>query len=171
MNGDGLMSKRLEEATREIAEYRDDIIKRLMKYIETDALLFWGEDKDLIACQEKKWKPLLEWAKQEFDTKFQISHDLEVKEENQKSGYRLKFFLEHLSDKELAAFYLAALNMRSVLMAAALVKGRITAKQAYEAAYLEELWQAEKWGVDEEAEKKRQERYQELKEVEDFLKK
>ena len=165
------MSKRLEEVTLEIAKYREDIIKRLMKYIETDVLLFWGEDKDLIACQEQKWKPLLEWAKKEFGANFKVSHDLEVKEENQKSGYRLRNFLEHLSDKELAAFYLAALNMRSVLMAAALVKGKITAKQAYEAAYLEELWEAEKWGVDDEAEKKRQERYKELKEVEDFLKK
>ena len=74
------------------------------------------------------------------------------------------------SDKELAAFYLAALNMRSVLLAAALVKGRLNARQAFEASCLEELWQAEKWGVEEEAEKRRQSLKQELVEIEDFLK-
>lgn len=164
------MSKKLEEAAAEIAQYREDIIERLVQYAATDMLLFWGADKDLIIRQEKEWGPLLEWAKEEFDAKFVICHDLNVPEENRKSGYRLKFFLERLSDKELAAFYLAALNMRSVLLAAALVKGRINAEQAYRAAYLEELWQAENWGMDDEAEGRRRERFEELREIEDFLK-
>ncbi len=162
--------QKLQQATQEIATYREDIIKRLLKYGATDVLLFWGSDKDLIERQEKEWAPLLEWARDEFDAKFVKTHGLDVPEENAESGYRFKFFLEHLSDKELAAFYLAALNMRSVLLAAALVKGRINAAQAFQAAYLEELFQAEAWGSDEEAEAKREERQQELREIETFLK-
>lgn len=70
----------------------------------------------------------------------------------------------------MAAFYLAALDMRSVLLAAALVKGHLNAEEVYEAAFLEELWQAENWGIDEEAEEKRRELKAELEEIEDFLK-
>ena len=164
------MSKKLEEAAVEIAQYRESIIDRLVQYAATDMLLFWGADKDLIIRQEKEWGPLLEWAKEEFDTKFVVCHDLNVPEENRKSGYRLRFFLEKLSDRELAAFYLAALNMRSVLLAAALVKGKINAEQAFEAAYLEELWQAENWGSVEEAEKSRAERKKEIADIVAFLK-
>ena len=91
--------------------------------------------------------------------------------QEEKSAERLKMFMESLSNKELAAFYVAALNMKSVLLASALIKGKINAKQAFEAAYLEELWQAENWGVEEEAEKRRQEVRQELKDIEEFLKK
>ena len=74
------------------------------------------------------------------------------------------------ANKELGAFYVAALNMKSVLLAAALVKGKINANQAFEAAFLEELWQNENWGADEEALKKREELKQELVDVENFLK-
>ncbi len=161
--------QKLKQATKEISQYREDIISRLMKYAETDLLLFWGTNEDLVAKQEKLWQPLLEWAKEEFQTQFVKTQQLDVPVQDKKTGVRLKLFLESLSDKELAAYYLAALNMRSVLLAAALVKGRINAKEAFEAAYLEELYQAEMWGSDDEAETKRKERLQELCDIEKFL--
>lgn len=162
--------QKLIQATQEIAEYRDEIIKKLMQYSVTDVLLFWGADKGLMQKQQELWSPLLEWARDEFGTKFKVTQKLDVPEENRSSGYRMALFLKKLSDKELACFYLAALNMRSVLLAAALIKGRINAEQAFQAAYLEELHQAESWGVEDEAEAKRQERHEELKEIEGFLK-
>lgn len=161
---------KLQQATEEISVYREDIINRLLKYAATDVLLFWGTDEKLIRRQEREWAPLLEWARDEFDAKLIKTHGLDVPEENMTSGYGFKNFLEHLSDRELAAYYLAALNMRSVLLAAALVKGRINAEQAFQAACLEELFQAEEWGRDEEAESKRRERLAELQEIEKFLK-
>lgn len=161
--------EKLKQATQEISQYRQDIIKRLMQYAGTDLLLFWGTNKDVMARQEKIWQPLLEWAKEEFHTKFVKTHQLDVPVQDKQTGIRFKLFLESLSDKELAAYYLAALNMRSVLLAAALVKGRINAREAFEAAYLEELYQAEVWGSDDEAEAKRQERLQELCDIEKFL--
>lgn len=161
---------KLEQATDEIKQYRAEIIDRLMKYTETDMLLFWGADRDLIAEQEKHWAPLLEWAEKEFDGKLKKTDGIDVSEENHKFGYRLKAFLERLSDKELAAYYLAALNMRSVLLAAALVKKQITAEQAYKAAYLEQLFQEKVWGADDESAEKLAERKAELEEIENFLK-
>lgn len=161
--------EKLKQATQEISQYRQDIVKRLMQYAGTDLLLFWGTNKDVVDRQEKIWQPLLEWAKEEFHTKFVKTHQLDVPVQDKQTGVRLKLFLESLSDKELAAYYLAALNMRSVLLAAALVKGRINAREAFEAAYLEDLYQAEVWGSDHEAEAKRQERLQELCDIEKFL--
>ncbi|MBE6458719.1 MAG: hypothetical protein IJW72_00460 [Alphaproteobacteria bacterium] len=164
------MSIQLEQATADIKMYRTEIIDKLMKYTATDMLLFWGTDRELIAEQQKYWEPLLKWAEKEFDGNFKKTHGLDVSEENLQSGYRLKAFLERLSDRELAAYYLAALNMRSVLLAAALVKKQITAEQAYGAAYLEQLFQEKKWGKDEDAAAKLAERKKELYEIEDFLK-
>ena len=77
--------------------------------------------------------------------------------------------METLSDRELTAFYAAALKMRSVLLAAALVKGKINAEEAFRAAFLDELWQAETWGADEEAENRRQTIKNEICEIEKFL--
>ena len=164
------MNLYLEKTAKEIGKDREEVIDRLVRFALTDMMLFWGQNEDLVKRQEKIWGPLLEWANEEINTKFIRTQSLDVPEQEKTSGYRLKAFLEKLSDKELAAFYVAALNMKSVLLAAALVKGRINAKQAFEAAYLEELWQAENWGVEEEAEKRRAEVRQELVEIEKFLK-
>ncbi len=164
------MNLYLEKTAKEIGKDREEVIDRLVRFSLTDMMLFWGQNEDLLKRQEKIWGPLLEWANEEINTKFIRTQSLDVPEQEKTSGYRLKVFLEKLSDRELAAFYVAALNMKSVLLAAALVKGRINAKQAFEAAYLEELWQAENWGVEEEAEKRRAEVRQELVEIEKFLK-
>ena len=90
--------------------------------------------------------------------------------QDENTGEKIRDFLNSLNDGQLLAFFKAALNMRSVLLAAALVKGRITADQAFEAAFIEELWQSENWGVVEEAEQRRNELKGELKEIEAFLK-
>ena len=95
---------------------------------------------------------------------------MEVIEQKKNTLQGLQKFLETMSDKELAAFYLAAVNMKSELLAAALVRGFINAETAYNAAYLEEISQAERWGKDENAENKRQSLKKELIDIENFLK-
>ena len=164
------MEAKLKEAQQEISEHREEVIDRLVQFSLTDMLLFWGHEKDLIERQQKVWGPVLAWAKEELNTKFVTTNTLDVPEENKGSGYRLKLFLETLSDKELAAFYAAALKTRSVLLAAAMVKGNITAEEAFNAAFLEELWQSESWGNDEEACCRRDKIKTEIQEIEDFLK-
>ena len=163
------MQNYLEEAQREIAKNRGEVIDRLVRYSLTDMLLFWGQEKDLIERQTEAWGPILKWASEELAAKFVTTQSLDVPEENRTSGYRLKQFMETLSDRELTAFYAAALKMRSVLLAAALVKGKINAEEAFRAAFLDELWQAETWGADEEAENRRQTIKNEICEIEKFL--
>ena len=165
------MNLYLEKTAKEIAKNREEVINRLVQFSLTDMLLFWGQNKELVKRQEKIWGPILQWASYEVNTKFIKTQSLDVPSQEENSAERLKMFMESLSDKELAGFYVAALNMKSVLLAAALVKGKINAKEAFEAAYLEELWQAENWGVEAEAEKRRSEVRQELQDIENFLKK
>ena len=163
------MSDYLNKAAAEIGKSRKDVIDRLVVFSQTDMLLFWGHEKDLIERQEKVWGPILQWANNEINVEFVKTQGLDVPE-NKASGEKLRDYLNSFSDKELAAFYVAALNMKSVLLAIALVKKRLSAEEAFNAAFLDELWQAESWGVEKEAEKRRSELKKELHEVEDFLK-
>lgn len=163
------MSDYLNKAAAEIGKSRKEVIDRLVVFSQTDLLLFWGHEKDLIERQEKIWGPILQWANNEINVEFMKTQGLDVPE-NKASGEKLKDYLNSFSDKELAAFYVAALNMKSVLLAIALVKKRLSADEAFNAAFLDELWQAESWGVEKEAEKRRGELKKELHEIEDFLK-
>lgn len=164
------MTTDFSHAVTEIKKNRQEITNKLIDYSLTDMLLFWSSNENLFKQQEKLWTPVLMWAKENLDAKFNTTQSLDIPEQKPDSTQKLKMFLDSLSDKELTAYYRAALNMRSPLLAAALVKGRINADQAFKASCLEELWQAEQWGKDEAAENRRKTLHKELQEIEDFLK-
>lgn len=164
-----MTADKLEQAVGEIGAYREDIINKLVQFAPTDSLLFWGQEDDLVKHQELLWSPILSWANQEINAKYITTRNLDVPEQDEYSLCNMRCFIENLSDKELAAFYLAAVNMKSELLAAALVKGHINAKQAFDAAYLEELWQSKHWGKEYSSEQKRQGLQQELCDIEQFL--
>lgn len=162
------MRKVLEQAVNEIRHHRREIIDRLKDFAKTDLLFFWGEKRDLFLQQQEKWLPILDWASTELRTELNKTETLDVPD-NSAMQNPLTEILVGMTDKELACFYAAALNMRSVLLALALVKHRVSAEEAYELSYLEEMWQNEKWGTDAEAVCQREERLAELKEIESFL--
>ncbi len=163
------MKLNLKKLSEDVTQNRQEVIEKLTSFLVTDMLFFWGTDEDLISRQEDVWRPLLDWAKTFFDTDFHETHGLEVSEKNRSAEELLRLFMNNLSNDELAAFYEAALDMRSVLLAAAFVKNRITSDEAFNAAFLEELWQNENWGSDEEAVSRREDIHDELRQIEEFL--
>lgn len=164
------MKKTLDKAVKEIGQYRDDIEKKLLEFARTDLLFFWGEKRDLYLKQETEWQPIINWIEESLKVKVNKTSSLDVPD-NEEMQKPLKAVFEKMSNKELACYYAAALNMKSVLLALALVKGKIDAKTAGKLSYLEELWQNELWGKDDEALKRRKDRCDELTEIESYLKK
>ena len=143
------------EVEQDICKNKGEIIDRLVNFALNDVLLFWSTDEKVQKEQEKNWSPIIAWANQAINVDFKKTQSLEIPEENFSTSVQLKKCLIALSDKELSGFYVAALNMRSVLLALALVKGKISASEAFELSELEELYQARKWGVDQIAETRR----------------
>lgn len=140
---------------QDVQKNKNAIIDRLVNFALNDVLLFWSTDKKVQKEQEKSWSPIIVWANQTVNVDFKKTDSLEVQSENVNTSSRLKDYLSSLSDKELSGFYIAALNMRSVLLALALVKGKINANKAFELSELEELYQARKWGTEPVAEARR----------------
>jgi chaperone required for assembly of F1-ATPase len=164
------MRKTLDDAVKEIGQYRGEIEKKLLEFARTDVLFFWGEKRDLYLKQETEWQPIINWIEELLKVKVKKTSSLDTPD-NEEMQEPLKITFAKMSDIELACYYAAALNMKSVLLALALIKGKIDAKTAGRLSYLEELWQNEMWGSDEEALKRREERCSELVEIESYLKK
>ena len=166
------MTTNFKAMVKDVAQHREEIIERMVNFSLTDTLLFRSPDAvELIEEERKVWDPIVAWAREKMKIDFQTTQSLEAPIENNASLPRLQVFLESLSDKELVAFYEVSKITKSVLLAAAFVKGKVNADETFKAAFLEEIWQADKWGHDEQADKRRDEIKQELKDVEDFLKK
>lgn len=159
-----------ETAEHEVSAHRADTIDRLAGFARHDVLLFWSDENELYAKQLEQWQPILDWIKNQFTLEFQTTNGLETPTQNEALTDLLKTELEHLSNKDLTAIYAAATHMRSVLLALALLKGKISAAEAFELSELEELYQIQKWGMDEEAENRRQMLKHFLLETENFIK-
>ena len=149
------MEQNLKQVEKDIKLHRAEIIDRLVNFALNDVLLFWSSDKDVRKEQQEKWLPILRWVDETLNARFKQTTTLEAEKTDKKATLELKKYLDGLSDKELTSFYIAALNMRSVLLAVAMIKGRINAAEAFELSELEELYQARKWGSEPVAEARR----------------
>jgi chaperone required for assembly of F1-ATPase len=166
-----MTKQKLEQAMVDIKNHRNEVIEKLMQFSATDAVFFWNtEDNGLAEKQEEVWAPVLDWASKMFNSKYAITANFDVPEQGKSTKDNFKNFMKELSDRELAAFYLASINMKSELLAAALVKGQISANQAFDAACLEEHWQVEHWGKDAIEEQRKDDLRCELNDIESFLK-
>lgn len=149
------MQQNLKQVEKDIKQHRAEIIDCLVNFALNDVLLFWSTDKDVKKEQQEKWLPILRWVDETLNARFKQTTSLETEKTDKKATHELKKYLDSLSDKELTSFYIAALNMRSVLLAVAMIKGRINAAEAFELSELEELYQARKWGSEPVAEARR----------------
>lgn len=130
-----------------IAEHRFETIQNLCRFATTDVLLFWNDEEDIFALQKKCWQPILDSLNNVFKLEFITTTELNVPE-NEASINKLKHILNDLTDKELTGCFLAASEIKSVLLGLLLAKQKIPPSEAFSAAFLEELYQNKFWGKD-----------------------
>ena len=145
---------------RDMADYaidvvgpdRDIAIQQILPYGETDTLCYRAEEYDpLRRQQEAVWEPLLVAAEQRLDIRFERISGIMHHPQPAPTLLRLEEVLAERDDFVLAALRtLAGLAASLVIGLAALEDGADVAA-LWDAASLEEDWQAEFWGKDAEA--------------------
>ena len=158
-----------KQAEKEIKEHRSEVIEKLVEFSFTDVILFWSANDEIKSLQTEKWLPVLKWLNNRFKITLKETDGLTPPPQNENNRAGFTEILEKMNLKTLTAYYLAAVRLKSPLLALALAEKKITASEAFELAYLEELYQSKSWGVDEEAERGRQCVKKELLEIEEFL--
>ncbi len=153
-----------------VANARYVYISELNEYLDTDLLLYRAkEGMELRDKQDREWQPVLDWVKQEFEAEFFPTDDLVPMDQEDASKAKIIKYISSLSDFGLTTAYLISANTGSVLLSVAMLKGKLNAEQVYDISLLDELWQAELWGKDEEAEEKRVKIRAELNALENFI--
>lgn len=158
----------LKQAIEELDKNRDKMQYQLLSFADTDLLFFFSDKSELANRQKQKWQPILTWAEKLLGVRLNITRNLEVPDNNELLKALPKMFSD-LNNKEFCCWYAAMLNLRSVLLALAMVKRKIDADEAFELSAMEELWQNEQWGEDKEALVARKLKKDELSEIERFL--
>lgn len=142
-----------------IAPDRADAVATLLRYAETDTLCYRADPGEpLLDRQAEVWEPLLAAAEARWDVHFERISGVIHRPQPAATLRRLEAVLGAKDD-----FALAALTTLTTL-AASLVTGLAALDPAsdpaalWDAANLEEDWQAALWGKDAEAEARRQRR-------------
>ncbi len=124
----------------------------LAVYGESDLLCYRaGEPMALKERQQSLWDPILAWAGRRFETVFETTCGIIHRPQPPSTLERLRQAVAARSAWELAGLSPLVTVSGSLIIALALAEQAIDLETAWSAATLDEAWQAEKWGRDEEA--------------------
>ena len=135
-----------------ISKKRDEVIGITLKIAETDLLCYRAtEPLDLAALQNISWQPELNWANEKLGANLKITSGILPIIQPESSLLALQKLLSSLDDYKLMGVTNAAAAAGSLVLALSMFDGRMNADTMFEKSILEESYQMEKWGLDEEA--------------------
>ena len=156
-------------AEKYVSENRDFIETTLAEFVLTDTVLFWSNKPELKSLQKEQWQPVLDRLAEQNNWHFCTTEDFCLPQENEHNGELFAGYLKTLSLKKITALYLAATNMKSPLLAVAMIENILPSIKAFDLAFLEELYQVKEWGEDVAAANLRQKILEDLQTIEEYL--
>jgi len=121
----------------------------LAQYGETELLCYRADSPpDLIARQQDRWDPLLDWARGQYDVEFTLVTGIMHQPQPMATVLRLGDAVAAASAHQLAALSPLVTIGGSLVIGLALLEEAVLPEDAFAIAHLDELWQAEQWGED-----------------------
>jgi chaperone required for assembly of F1-ATPase len=147
-----LLTKLANTAIDRVASDRERIIAEIVRFASSDLVCYRAEAPEgLIERQALHWDPVLAWARATPGAALTVTYGI-VHVAQPASG--LEAIRRHLaanSDWSLTAIHNIATLLGSALLAAMIAGRSICKDAAWAAAHVDEDWQIEQWGEDEEA--------------------
>ena len=133
-----------------VADRADAVADDVAKYLGTDLLFYRaGHPEALVAKEAAHWDPILFWAAEMLGAHFILAEGIVhvAQPETAVAAARGAFPGDPWS---IAALHVVTTLTGSALLALALAHGVRDADQVWAAAHVDEDWNIEKWGMDEE---------------------
>ncbi|MGL4261036.1 MAG: ATP12 family chaperone protein [Afipia sp.] len=140
------------------------------KYFETDLLFYRAGFPDaLIARQAEHWDPVLRWAADDLGAHFILAEGVIHVAQPETAVAAARGALPK-DAWPVGAFHVATTLTGSALLALALKHGVLDAEQIWAAAHVDEDWNREKWGADEEVDARRASKFRDFEAAAKVLK-
>jgi chaperone required for assembly of F1-ATPase len=141
---------RFANSVAEVGERADAVAEDAAKYLGTDLLFYRaGHPEALVAREAAHWDPVVSWAARELGAHFILSEGIMhvTQPEQAIKAARDVFPTDAWS---VAALHVVTTMTGSALLALALLHGVRDPDQVWAAAHVDEDWNIDKWGIDEE---------------------
>ncbi|MBN7785923.1 hypothetical protein JYP51_13410 [Ponticoccus gilvus] len=139
-------------ALDKVLPQRAAVAEMLAAYGDSDLLCYRAEAPDeLVARQAERWDPLLVWADEMFGARLAPRAGVMHAAQDAAALDRLAHEVHAQPPFALAAFHDLVAISGSLVLALAVIHGARSPAEAWDLSRLDESWQEEQWGVDEEA--------------------
>jgi len=135
---------------------RAEVIAGIAKYAGTDLVCYRAaHPPELAERQHQAWQPLIDWAELRYEAPLHVTAGIVPRPQPETSLAAYEAAVAAQDDMTLAALNLATAACGSLVLALALLEGRIDAEAAFTLSQLEETYEIERWGEDAEQTQRR----------------
>ena len=146
----------LSTAIDKVSEERNSYINDIINFIDTDLICYRADNPiDLVSFQNKQWDPIISFIEKYINTKVSVFKGVMPSQQSSEVHHRFKNLIVELSDVQISVLHRITNLVGSVFLSLCILKKDLTHKQAFELSFLDELWQAENWGYEDDASAKR----------------
>jgi chaperone required for assembly of F1-ATPase len=131
-------------------------VEALAGYAESDLLCYRATGPEALVQREARaWQPWLDWAALAYDAPLRVGSGIVHVAQSRQSLKALRSAVSSFDPLVLAALGVLVPALGSLVLGLAVAEGRLDAARAHELGALDELFQAELWGEDAEAARRR----------------
>lgn len=146
------VTRAANSAIDKLGQQFDEVVGLLAAYGASDLLCYRATGPEaLIARQAAAWDPLLEWSATALGAPLVVTAGVMHIDQPAESLSRLHAMVAALDPFRLAAFHDLVAISGSLIVGFAVIRGRLSAEDGFSVSRIDEAWQDEIWGVDEEA--------------------
>ncbi|MBJ3764468.1 ATPase [Maribius pontilimi] len=155
------VTRSANSAIDKVAPQTDAVIAMLAEYGGTDLLSYRADrPQALIDAQARAWDPMLDWAEAEYGARLVTTSGVMPVAQDPDALGKLERPMHGMSPFELAGLHDLIALSGSLVLGLAVVEGGYAPDTIWSKSRVDEEWQAQEWGEDEEAgemaERKRQ---------------
>jgi chaperone required for assembly of F1-ATPase len=145
-------TRRAFTAIDQIPPARGAVADEIASYAGSDVLCYFAHaPRGLVARQTAQWVPLLDWAQAELGLTLERTEGVVHRSQPPQTLARVRELALTADDMALTALAEATALFGSAVLAFAVQRRRLDAHTALDLSRLDEIFQIEQWGVDDEA--------------------
>ena len=131
---------------------RDATAAEIGRFAGTDGIVYFADGPEaLVERQVQRWGPVIEWAEAALGVHFMRVTGIRHQEQPAATLLKMARLAEDDGDFTLTGLAHATALFGSAILAFALQRGELGGEAALDLSRLDEIFQQERWGVDEEA--------------------
>ena len=162
----GLISTAIDKISNDKVSY----IENVLGFINTDLICYRADGPDeLVDLQNSSWNPIISFIKKYIDVELKFFIGVMPSKQSLEIFNRLKTLINSFSDIEISALHRITNLTGSIFISICILKGDVLKNEAFELSFLDELYQAKNWGIEQESLDKRNKIAKELNRIISFV--